>query len=158
MSAATLYDFLIGDWSVEFGLLPEGAQVGRRAAVTVDWFLDHTAMLDQWRHLDESGAVNFRGATFRTYLPDRDLWYMLWMTPGVEGFSELHGRRAGDEIHTSGNGKDPGGEFVERGRYWAITPGAFSFSLERSYDTGQSFEPFVAFRATRAGPTGATRA
>jgi len=81
MSAnAGLYDFMIGAWSVEFDRLPERAQVGRRAIVTVDWFLDNTAILDQWRHVDESGAVNFRGATFRTYLPDKDLWYMLWMT------------------------------------------------------------------------------
>jgi hypothetical protein len=140
---------MIGDWDVDFVLLPEGAQVGRRALVTVDWFLDHTAVLDQWRHLDESGAVNFRGATFRTYLPDKDLWYMLWMTPGIEGFSELHARRAGDEVHTSGRGKDPGGGFVERGKYRAITADTFSFVLERSYDDGRSFMPFVEFHAER---------
>jgi len=75
-ATSAIYDFMIGAWSVEFDLLPEGAQVGRHAAVTVDWLLDSTAILDQWRHLDESGAVNFRGATFRTYLPDKDLWYM----------------------------------------------------------------------------------
>jgi hypothetical protein len=150
---SALFDFMIGDWSVEFDRLPEGARVGRRATVTVDWFLDDTAVLDQWRHLDESGAVNFRGATFRTYLPDKDLWYMLWMTPGVEGFSELHARRAGDDVHTSGKGKDPGGEFVERGRYWEITAHTFSFMLERSYDNGRSFMPFVAFRAARRPPS-----
>ena len=149
-ATSALFDFMIGDWSVDFSLLPEGAQAGRRAVVTVERFLDHTAILDQWRHLDESGGVNFRGATFRTYLPDKDLWYMLWMTPGIEGFSELHGRRAGDEIHTSGKGKDPGGAFVERGRYWAIAADAFSFTLERSYDNGRSFKPFVAFRAARS--------
>jgi hypothetical protein len=146
---ASLYDFMIGDWDVEFVRLPEGAQVGRRARATVDWFLDHTAVLDQWRHLDESGAVNFRGATFRTYLPAEDVWYMLWMTPGVEGFSELYARPAGDEVRTSGRGKDPGGEFVERGKYRRITANAFSFELERSYDDGQSFIPFVEFRAAR---------
>jgi hypothetical protein len=146
---AGLYDFMIGEWSVEFDRLPEGARVGRRALATVDRFLDDTAILDQWRHVDESGTVNFRGATFRTYLPDKDLWYMLWMTPGVEGLSELYARRADDEVHTSGNGRDPGGEFVERGRYWTITADTFSFALERSYDTGRSFSPFVAFHASR---------
>lgn len=151
---AALYDFMIGDWSVEFDRLPAEAQVGRRAEVAVDRFLDNTAILDQWRHLDGSGAVNFRGATFRTYLPDKDLWYMLWMTPEVEGFSELYGRRAGDEVHTSGKGRDPGGEFVERGRYWNITDGAFAFSLERSYDNGRTFIPFVAFHAARRPPAG----
>jgi len=146
---STLFDFMIGEWNAEFDLLPNGAQVGRRAAVTVEWFMDKTAILDQWRHLDDGGAVNFRGATFRTHVPETDRWYMLWMTPGIEGFSELYGRASGDEIHTSGKGKDLGGEFVERGRYWAITPTSFSFGLERSYDNGRSFSPFVAFRAAR---------
>ena len=151
---STLYDFMIGEWSVEFDRLPEGARVGRRAIVTVERFLDDTAVLDQWRHIDESGVVNFRGATFRTYLPDQDLWYMLWMTPGIEGFSELRARRVGLEVHTSGAGQDPGGAFVERGRYSAITADAFSFTLERSYDGGRAFLPFVAFRAVRRGRAG----
>jgi hypothetical protein len=150
MSAnTTLFEFLIGEWSVEFERLPEGANVGRRATVNADWFLDGTAILDQWRHLDASGAVNFRGATFRTYVPDKDLWYVLWMTPTIEGFSELYARRAGDEVRTSGRGKDPGGEFLERGTYSRISDGAFSFELVRSYENGPSFNPFVSFRAAR---------
>lgn len=153
MSANTaLFEFMIGEWSVEFQRLPEGAKVGRRAIVKADWFLDGTAILDQWRHLDESGAVNFRGATFRTYLPDKDLWYVLWMTPSLEGFSEIYARRAGNEVQTSGKGKDPGGEFLERGTYSHISDGAFSFVLERSYENGLSFIPFVSFRAARVTP------
>ena len=146
---SALFDFMIGAWRVEFDHLPEGARVGRRAIVSVDWFLDRTAVLDQWRHVDESGAVDFRGATFRTYLPDKDVWYMLWMTPAAEGFSELYARGAGHEVHTSGKGKDAGGEFLERGRYWAITGTTFTFTLERSYDNGRTFAPFVALRAAR---------
>jgi hypothetical protein len=154
MSAnAALFEFIIGEWSVEFRRLPERAKVGRRAIVKADWFLDTTAILDQWRHLDESGAVNFRGATFRTYLPDKDLWYVLWMTPTVEGFSEIYAHRAGNEVHTSGKGKDPGGEFLERGRYCEICGNAFSFVLERSYENGMSFIPFVSFRAARSTPS-----
>jgi hypothetical protein len=53
---AGLFDFMIGEWSVEFNRLPEGARVGRRALATVDRFLDNTAILDQWRHVDESGT------------------------------------------------------------------------------------------------------
>lgn len=150
---AALFEFMIGVWNVEFQRLPEGATAGRRAMVKVDWFLDGTAILDEWRHLDESGAVNFRGATFRTYLPDEDRWYMLWMTPAIGGFSEIHGRRAGKEVETSGKGKDPGGEFLERGRYFEISDNAYSFALERAYGKGAAFVPFVAFRATRAEPS-----
>ena len=149
---AALFEFMIGDWNVEFDRLPEGATVGHRAIAKVNWFLDGTAILDEWRHLDESGAVNFRGATFRTYIPDKDLWYMLWMTPMVEGFSELYARGAGREVETTGKGMDPGGEFLERGRYREISDNAFSFVLERSYEKGGSFTPFVSFRAARVRP------
>ncbi|HSF16131.1 MAG TPA: hypothetical protein VLK65_11320 [Vicinamibacteria bacterium] len=148
-SNASLFEFMIGDWNVEFQRLPEGAKVGRRAIAKVDFILDGTAILDEWRHLDESGVVNFRGATFRTYIPDRDLWYMLWMTPAVEGFSELHARGVGREVETTGKGKGPGGEFLERGRYCEITDTAFSFVLERSYEKDGPFIPFVSFRAAR---------
>jgi hypothetical protein len=150
---AALYDFMIGEWSVEFQSLPEGAKVGRRAIVKVDWFLDRTAVLDEWRHLDESGEVNFRGATFRTYLADKDLWYAIWMTPAIEGFSEIYARGTGSEVHTSGMGKDSGGAFLERGRYYDISDNVFSFALERSYDDGASFMPFVSFRAARTAPS-----
>lgn len=146
---AALFEFMIGDWNVEFQRLPEGAKVGHRAVAKVDWFLDGTAILDEWRHLDDSGAVNFRGATFRTYLPDKNVWYMLWMTPAVEGFSEIYARSAGSEVEISGKGRDPGGEFLERGRYRQISHSGFSFVLERSYEKSASFVPFVSFRAVR---------
>jgi hypothetical protein len=70
---ASLFEFLIGEWRVESLRLPEGATVGGRTIVKADWFLDGTAILDQWRHVDDSGWVNFRGATLRTYLADKDL-------------------------------------------------------------------------------------
>ncbi|HXV63600.1 MAG TPA: hypothetical protein VEK15_23065 [Vicinamibacteria bacterium] len=150
MSAnVALFEFMIGDWNVDFHRLPVGAKVGRHAIAKVGWFLDGTAILDEWRHLDESGSVNFRGATFRTYIPDRDLWYMLWMTPAVEGFSELYARGVGEEVETTGKGKDSAGDFLERGKYCEITDSAFSFVLERSYEKDGSFIPFVSFRAAR---------
>lgn len=147
--SASLFDFMIGIWRADFHLLPEGATVGKVAIVTVDRFLDETAILDQWRHVDGDGKTNYRGATFRSYLPDRGVWYMMWLTPGVAGYSELTGRGVGNEVHTTGAGSDPSGPFRERGRYHDISSEQFFFSLERSYDDGQTFAPFVAFRATR---------
>jgi hypothetical protein len=70
---------------------------------------------------------------------------MLWMTHAVEGFSEIYGRRSGNEVRTSGKGKDPGGEFLERGSYSEISEDACSFLLERSYENGLSLNPFVSF-------------
>lgn len=135
--------------------MPEGSTVGRRATLNVRRILDGAALLDEIRHLDQAGQVNFRGATFRTYLPDRDRWYVLWMMANVDGYSELEAVVVDGEVHTTGRGRDPGGELMERGRYHDISGDGYSFMLERSYDGGNTWiRPFVSFRATRLKPAG----
>jgi len=51
---------------------------------------------------------------------------------------------------TIGQGRDPGGQLIEQGRYHEISAGGYSFTLDRSYDGGKTWmRPFVSFRATR---------
>jgi hypothetical protein len=144
------FDFLLGEWEIALRVMPEGSTVGRRARSKVRRILDGTALFDEIRHLDEAGQVNFRGASFRTYVPDSDTWYVVWMMANVEGYSELRAEVADGEIRTSGKGRDAGGELIERGRYYDISPDGYSFTLDRSYDAGKTWiRPFVSFRATR---------
>jgi hypothetical protein len=146
------FDFLLGDWQVAMLTMPEGSTVGRRATLNVHRILDGAALLDEIRHIDEAGQINFRGATFRTYLRDKDRWYVLWMMANVEGCTELEARVVDDEVHTTGKGRDALGDLVERGRYYDISDEGFSFTLERSNDAGRTWiRPFVSFRATRRG-------
>ena len=150
---ADAFDFLLGEWEITMLVMPEGSTVGRRATLIVRRILDGAAILDEIRHVDQEGKVNFRGATFRTYLPDRDRWYVLWMMANVEGYSELDAQVIDDEVHTTGKGRDPGGELVEQGRYHDISGNGYSFTLDRSYDGGKTWiRPFVSFRATRRKP------
>jgi hypothetical protein len=143
------FDFLVGEWEIAMLVMPEGSTVGRRAISNAHRILDGTAVLDEIRHLDPSGHVNFRGASFRTYLPDRDRWYVLWMMANVEGYSELDAQVTG-EVHTTGKGRDAGGELIERGRYYDISRDGYSFTLDRSYDGAKTWvRPFVSYRATR---------
>ena len=147
---ATAFDFLLGDWDIDMLVIPARASIGRRATCRAYRLLDGAAILDEWRHFDEAGEVVVRGAGFRTFVPGTDRWYVLWMMTGVEGYSELAAWLQHGEIRTSGQGRDPGGELVERGRFFDISASAFSFALERSYDGGTTWiRPFVAFRATR---------
>jgi hypothetical protein len=147
---ASAFDFLLGDWEVEMQVIPEGAPIGPRATVRAYRFLDGTAILDEWRHFDQAGNVAFRGASFRTLVPGTDHWYVVWMMAGAEGYSELTAQPAQGEVRTTGRGRDAGGELLERGRFFDISEGAFSFSLARSYDGGTTWRsPFVALRATR---------
>jgi hypothetical protein len=148
--SADAFQFLLGDWDIEMLVMPEGASAGRRAISNVHHILDGAALLDEIRHLDASGQVNFRGASFRTYVPESDRWYVVWMMANVEGYSELCAGVVDGEIHTTGQGRDPGGELVERGRYHDISADGYSFTLDRSYDAGKTWiRPFVSYRAAR---------
>jgi hypothetical protein len=148
--SADAFHFLLGEWDIEMLVMPEGASAGRRAISNVHHILDGAALLDEIRHLDASGQVNFRGASFRTYVPDSDRWYVVWMMANVEGYSELHAEVVDGEIRTTGQGRDPGGELVERGRYYDISADGYSFTLDRSYDGGKTWiRPFVSYRAAR---------
>jgi hypothetical protein len=147
---ANAYDFLLGEWDITMLVMPEGSTAGRRAISQVRRILDGTALFDEVRHLDEAGQVNFRGASFRTYVPDTDAWYVVWVMANVEGYSELHAEVVDGEVRTNGQGRDPGGELIEQGRYYDISADGYSFMLDRSYDRGKTWiRPFVAYRAIR---------
>jgi hypothetical protein len=154
---ANAFDFLLGEWDIAMLVMPEGSTVGRRANSRVRRILDGTALLDEIRHLDQAGQVNFRGASFRTYVPDTDGWYVVWVMANVEGYSELHAEVVTGEVRTSGQGRDPGGELIEQGRYYDISADGYSFTLDRSYDRGKTWlRPFVSYRATRRAGGGST--
>lgn len=147
---SSAFDFVLGDWEVEMQVVPEGAPIGPRAALRAYRFLDGTAILDEWRHFDRAGNIVFRGASFRTFVPGADHWYVVWMMAGAEGYSELTAQLVQGEVRTSGRGRDAGGELLERGRFFDISERGFSFTLDRSYDGGVTWSsPFVALRATR---------
>ena len=152
---AEAFSFLLGEWDVEMLVMPPGATAGRRAHSQVRSILDGRALLDEIRHVDESGRVNFRGASFRTYIPDDDRWYVVWMMANVEGYTELRAELVDNEVRTRGQGKDPGGDLMERGRYHDIGVDAYSFTLDRSYDGGRSWiQPVVSYRARRRKASG----
>jgi len=155
---AEAFDFLLGEWEIEMLVMPPGATAGRRAISTVRHILDGAALLDEIRHIDESGHVNFRGASFRTYVPDSDRWYVVWMMANVEGYTELRAEVVDSEVRTTGQGRDSGGGLIERGRYHDISVHGYSFTLDRSYDGGKTWiQPIVSFRAARRKATDAAQ-
>ncbi len=150
-SSAEEFNFFLGHWSIEsLDIRPDGTYAKTRALSHAYAFLDGTAIMDEWRSLDGSDKVIFRGASFRTYLPGDRSWQILWMMSGVQGQTVIQARKVGDEIHMEGKGEDPGGRFLERARYHDITPNGYRFSMDRSYDGGATWiSPFNEFTATR---------
>jgi hypothetical protein len=77
------------------------------------------------------------------------------MMANIEGYTELYAELADDEVRTRGQGRDPGGNLIEQGRYHDIAVDAYSFTLDRSYDGGRTWiRPVVSYRATRRKATG----
>ena len=147
---ADAFDFLLGEWEIAMLVMPEGTTVGRRAKSHVHRILDGAALFDEIRHFDEEEQVNFRGASFRTYVPESDSWYVVWMMANVEGYSTLRAEVVDGELRTTGRGRDSGGELIEQGLYYDTSSDGYSFTLDRSYDAGKTWiRPFVSFRATR---------
>ena len=147
---ADAFDFALGEWEIAMLVMAEGSTVGPRAISRVHRILDGAALLDEIRHLDDAGQVNFRGASFRTYSPDSDTWYVVWVMANVDGYSELRAEVIDGEVRTTGQGRDAGGTLIERGRYYDISADGYSFTLDRSYDSGKTWiRPFVSYRATR---------
>jgi hypothetical protein len=52
------------------------------------------------------------------------------MMANVEGYSELRAEVVDREVRTSGQGRDPGGELIEQGRYYDISADGYSFTLD----------------------------
>src|SRR5439155_15560953 len=64
----------LGAWRANGWRCPLRSAIERGGANQIHRILDGAALLDEIRHVDQGGHANFRGATFRTYLPDTDRW------------------------------------------------------------------------------------
>ena len=144
-------DFFLGEWDiVSHDIQPNGNYAVSRARSHAYRFLDGTSIMDEWRSLDGQGETVFRGASFRTWLPRQQQWQILWMMAGATGETVISGRMKDGEFHMEGHGRDGYGEFLERARYHDISEDSFQFTMDRSYDGGESWiAPFNTFTATR---------
>lgn len=144
-------DFFLGEWNITSSdYMPGGSYAISRATSKAYAILDGAAIFDEWRSLDEDGNVVFRGASYRTYLPRQNKWRILWMMAHVDGETVIDAKKVGDEIEMQGEGEDPYGKFLERARYYDISENGFKFTMDRSYDGGETWiTPFNEFEAVR---------
>jgi hypothetical protein len=140
-------DFFIGDWDVTS--VDSAGNVVGRARTSARWILDETTIQDDYYGLDPAGNVVFRGTSLRTFDPNTRRWIVHWAMANQPGYTYIDARWEDGELHGDGRGFDGGGEFVERYRYYDITPTSYSFALWRSYDGGETWAAYPEIRARK---------
>ena len=140
--------FFIGEWDVE-SLSADGANVVGRARTEVRYILDGAAMQADYYGLDPVGNTVFRGTTIRTFVPATGRYAVHWAMAGLPGYTYIDVEYRDGELHGEGHGFDGQGEFVERYRYFDISESNYSFEMSRSYDGGETWQPYANLRATK---------
>jgi len=141
-------DFFIGEWDVR-ALSADGSQVVGRARTEVRYILDGNAIQADYYALDPGGNTVFRGTTIRTYVPATDRFIVHWAMAGLPGYTYLEVEYRDGELHGEGHGVDLQGEFLERYRYFDLSDTTYAFEMSRSYDGGETWQPFSNLRATK---------
>jgi len=137
-----LYDWLIGNWTMEGVIhMDDGTQHRNSGEIHFAWVLEGRAIQDVWIF---NGM--FYGTTLRVYDPAIDAWHILWSDPRRQFYARQIGRAQGRDIVQIG--KNDAGEAL-RWSFTAITPGSFHWIGERSPDDGKSFAVQAEFFARR---------
>jgi len=132
--------FFLGDWDVE--VFDAGGRRTHRARTRARAILDGHGLADDWRALDETGRVIFRGTSLRCFVPATGRWTIHWVMADAPGYTYLEADWVDGEFLAEGHGFDGSGEFLERLRYSHITGTEYELVIERSYDGGQSYRLF----------------
>ncbi len=151
-----LYGWLIGSWEADIVThAPDGTHHQGQGEIHFGWALQGRAIQDVWmipRLRDRTGAPpmpvagNWYGTTLRVYDPAIDAWRIFWIDPATNAFYQQIGRRRGADIVQEGTTEQGG---LSRWSFTAITPHAFRWLGEASFDKGASWRLLVEVLARR---------
>ncbi len=157
------YDFMIGQWTLV--VKPKAQGLGQKihgtpklAGTWKAWrALDGWGIQDELRIVDASGNPMAMTEFVRVY----DAAEKHWKLAAIEAFHGIVTTSTaewnGTEMVTSGTGTNSDGKpYQSRVRIYGITPTAFKYSQDRSFDGGKTWdEGYLAIEATRSAATAA---
>lgn len=139
----SLYDRLLGDWSVDVVDHLAAGQRRARGEVHFAWVLEGRAIQDVWivperaaRDQRLSKERNRYGTTLRVFDPETGVWNVTWINPVSGAINQLVGQARGDDIVQEGF--RPDGSRI-RWSFRAITPDSFHWRGEVSLDQGATW-------------------
>lgn len=144
---ATQFDFLIGQWEVE--VTPKVAGLAARihgapklSAVWKAWrAMDGFGIEDELRIVDGSGNPNAFLRTTRLFDATQSKWSQMSLDVYRARFTPATAEWAGGEMRIRSSGRDAEGvAYVQRVRFYDITPTSFKYQADRSTDGERTWE------------------
>lgn len=144
-------DFFIGEWNlITRDLQRDGSYKKGKASSSAYYILDGKAIQDDFRSVNRSGEVVFRGTSIRSCNEKTSKHIIAWIMPGKEAITDLRATWTGGILTGEGEGYDDFGAFIERFTYSNITDSSYSFRMHRSYDKGRIWlQNFSSIEATK---------
>jgi len=151
-SAASVYDWLVGDWEADVYDYEGGKKISSRGEWHFSWVLEGRAIQDVWivpkrgdRNGQTSALHNRYGSTLRIYDPGLNAWRVFWFNPVTQAKAELVGRKVGNAIIQQSVHDDSFTRWI----FDDITPNSFVWRGESSNDGGKTWQLDAEFHARR---------
>lgn len=154
---ASQFDFLVGEWTVDVTSKAPNAPPSYKGVWRAWKTLNGLGIIDEYSVSDDSDRVVYSGTTLRAFDTRSGTWTMRYVDQfaGQTGrWSDLVGRKEGQEIHAEQRGRTSDGRTtILKIRYFDIQPDHFSWAADQSRDGGASWlRDYLRIKATRRVP------
>lgn len=158
------FDFLVGEWELVVKVPAPSLAArlhGGAPKLVGSWkgwrAMDGYGVEDELRITDAAGNRLSLAKALRVYDVGARHWSSTTLDVYRARFSSATAEFKNGEMHQTSKGTDQEGKaFVQRTRFYEITPAGFRFQQDRSYDDGKSWtEGVLRIEAKRVAPTAA---
>jgi len=137
------FDFLLGEWTVDVTSKAANAPPRYKGTWQARKTLNGLGIVDEYAVSDDGNQIVYAGTTLRAFDTKSGSWTMRYVDQvgGQTGrWSDLVGKKEGEEIHVEQRGRLPDGRtMILKIRYFDIQPSHFSWSADQSNDGGATW-------------------
>ena len=150
------FAFLEGEWVAEYEqILPDGNSFRQTGSWKGYYILDGSAFVDEFS-MPVGNGLYYRGMTWRTYDPAKKHWVNRFTLANVTktlGFGDgpFFGTFKDGVMELTMKGKDEKGPWLNKIRFQEIEANRFFWTLDRSYDNGETWKRQGSIKAVRKG-------
>ncbi|MCR9253677.1 MAG: hypothetical protein NXI20_24890 [bacterium] len=135
------FNFLLGDWNVLGETLNAEGSYTEWSATWKGYYLQSGYIFaDEFEVPNGQGGFYFAGTTYRMYNPEKQEWQMCF-ADALKGkwATVFHGKFNEEGAKFIYNNSDRQGAFLGIIKFYNITEKSFNWSLDKSYDNGQTW-------------------